>query len=106
VVEQLGIADFLDAIADGYSVEKSKPAPDLFLYAAQELGLEPHHCLVIEDAGSGVEAALAANMWALGLGPTERVGKAHLTLSTLAGLSWNDLLARLGEVKQKLELRS
>jgi beta-phosphoglucomutase len=106
VVEQLGIADFLDAIADGYSVEKSKPAPDLFLYAAQELGLEPHHCLVIEDAGSGVEAALAANMWALGLGPTERVGKAHLTLSTLAGLSWNDLLARLGEVKQKLELRN
>jgi kojibiose phosphorylase len=106
VIERLGIIDFFDAIADGHSVEKSKPAPDLFLYAAQELGLESHHCVVFEDAGSGIEAALAAQMWAVGLGPAERVGKAHLTLSSLAGLSWNDLLARLEEAKQKLELRS
>ncbi|MGB8698698.1 MAG: beta-phosphoglucomutase [Thermosynechococcaceae cyanobacterium] len=100
VIERLGIKDYIDVVADGYSVERSKPAPDLFLYAAEQLGLEPHHCVVFEDASSGVEAALAAKMWAVGLGPTERLGKAHLVLPGLAGLTWNDLLVRLSEVEQ------
>ena len=100
VIERLGIADFIDFVADGYSVENSKPAPDLFLFAAQNLGLEPEHCLVIEDAASGVEAALAAQMWAVGIGPAERVGKAHVMLPNLAGLSWNDLLIKLGETEK------
>ncbi len=100
VLERLGIRDFIDVVADGFSVERSKPAPDLFLYAAQELGLEPQHCVVFEDAASGIEAALAAQMYAVGLGPSDRVGKAHLVLPGLAGLTWNDLLLRLSEVKQ------
>lgn len=101
VIERLGIAEYMDVIADGFSVEKSKPAPDLFLFAAEQLGLEPKHCVVIEDAASGIDAALAADMWAVGLGPTERVGKAHLGLSGLAGLSWNELLGKLNEVKEQ-----
>lgn len=60
VVEKLGIANKLDAIADGYSVQNSKPAPDLFLYAANQLGLEPAQYIVVEDAASGIEAALSA----------------------------------------------
>jgi HAD superfamily hydrolase (TIGR01509 family) len=99
VIERLGIADYMDVIADGFSVEKSKPAPDLFWFAAEQLGLEPKHCVVIEDAASGIDAALAADMWAVGLGPTERVGEAHLVLPSLAGLSWNELLGKLSEVK-------
>ena len=43
VMEKLGIADRVDAIADGYSVQRAKPAPDLFLFAANLLGLEPAH---------------------------------------------------------------
>jgi len=96
VIKQLGIADRVDVIADGYSVEHSKPAPDLFLYAADQLGLKSAQCVVIEDAASGVEAALAANMWAVGLGPTERVGAAHVVLPSLEGISWADLRAKLG----------
>ena len=41
VIERLGIADKFVAIADGYSVENSKPAPDLFLFAAEKLGVSP-----------------------------------------------------------------
>jgi beta-phosphoglucomutase len=95
VVEKLGIAKFMDAIADGYSVEKPKPAPDLFLFAARELGLEASQCIVFEDAGAGVEAALAAGMRAVGLGPKERVGNATVVLPSLEGVHWSDLQAKL-----------
>jgi kojibiose phosphorylase len=67
VIQRLGIADRVDAIADGYSVERLKPAPDVFLHAASQLGLRPQQCLVVEDAASGVEAALVAGMWVVGL---------------------------------------
>ena len=50
------------AIADGNSVEHPKPAPDLFLYAADLIGLKPSQCVVVEDAAVGIEAAIAAGM--------------------------------------------
>lgn len=95
VVEKLGIADLVDAIADGYSVQHPKPAPDLFLFAANQLGLEPGQCVVVEDAAAGIEAALAAGMWAVGLGPAERVGAAQVVLPSLEGVTWADLRAKL-----------
>ncbi|AFY32652.1 beta-phosphoglucomutase [Calothrix sp. PCC 7507] len=95
VVERLGIADKVDAIADGYSVQQPKPAPDLFLYAANLLGVPPAQCVVIEDAATGVEAALSAGMWAVGLGPPERVGAAHVVLPSLAGIKWADIIAKI-----------
>jgi kojibiose phosphorylase len=95
VIERLGIADRVDAIADGYSVQRSKPAPDLFLCAAKQLGLQPSQCVVLEDAASGIEAALTAGMLAVGLGPAERLGAAHVVLPSLAGVTWTDLQARL-----------
>ncbi|ARV60523.1 beta-phosphoglucomutase [Nostocales cyanobacterium HT-58-2] len=91
VIKRLGIAEHLDAIADGHSVSQSKPAPDVFLFAAQQLGLSPSQCVVVEDAGAGVEAALAARMRVVGLGPVERVGKAHVVLPNLDGVRWDNL---------------
>lgn len=91
VVQRLGIADRIDAIADGYSVANSKPAPDVFLHAAALLDLEPTACIVVEDAASGVEAALRAGAWTIGLGPAERVGAAHLVLPNLATTRWVNL---------------
>jgi beta-phosphoglucomutase-like phosphatase (HAD superfamily) len=43
-------------------VERGKPAPDLFLHAAERMGVEPDRCAVVEDSPFGVEAALAAGM--------------------------------------------
>jgi kojibiose phosphorylase len=96
VVEKLGIADRVDAIADGYSVQHPKPAPDLFLFAANQLRLESRQCVVVEDAAAGIEAALAAGMWAVGLGPAYRVGAAHVVLPSLEGITWADLRTKLG----------
>ncbi|MCA1993038.1 MAG: beta-phosphoglucomutase [Coleofasciculus sp. S288] len=103
VVQRLGIADRVDSISDGYSVARSKPAPDLFLHAAAQLGLPAEQCVVVEDATSGVEAALAAGMRAVGLGPAERVGAAHVVLPSLEGVHWNDLLARLSQSELSLQ---
>jgi len=100
VIERLGIADKVDAIADGYSVKQPKPAPDLFLYAAKLLGTEPAQSVVVEDAAAGIEAALAAGMWAVGIGPVERVGAAHVVLPSLAGVKWADIRSQLHNSKK------
>ena len=75
VVERLGLAGRLVLVADGNSVQRQKPAPDLFRYAAARLKIPPGHCLVVEDAAAGIEAALAAGMPALALGPVERFSR-------------------------------
>ena len=95
VIERLGIADLLDAIADGHSVELQKPAPDLFLYAAAQLRLSPPECVVVEDAAAGIAAARAGGFHSVGLGPLERVAMADLVLPNLYGVRLQDLLARL-----------
>jgi kojibiose phosphorylase len=73
------------------------------LHAASQLGLAPEQCVVVEDAESGVEAALAAGMWAVGLGPDERVGAAHVVIPNLAGVRWSDLRARLAKAAQSMK---
>ncbi len=60
-------AQTFDACVTGNDVEYKKPAPDLFLAAARKLDLPPGNCLVIEDAPSGIEAAIRGGMLPLGL---------------------------------------
>ena len=62
----LSEADF-DATVDGLQVERKKPYPDIYLEAARRVGTDPSHCLVVEDAVSGVQAAKAAGCSCLGL---------------------------------------
>jgi beta-phosphoglucomutase len=95
VVERLGIASLLDAISDGYSVERQKPEPDLFLHASAQLNLSPDECAVVEDAEAGIEAARAGGFRTVGLGPRERVGAADVILPSLASVHLVDLLYAL-----------
>jgi beta-phosphoglucomutase len=95
VVELLQIAALIDGLVDGTSPARSKPAPDLFLLAANKYGVNPPDCLVVEDAAAGVEAAHAAGMRAVGLGPIERVGAADLVLPSLEGQRASDILSRI-----------
>lgn len=58
-----GLIDFFDGhLYSGTMVAEPKPAPDLFLYAADQFGIAPSNCLVIEDSVMGIEAAKAAGM--------------------------------------------
>ncbi len=67
-LQEIGLdEDLFDARVTGSDVEKKKPAPDLFLKAADELGLPPCECIVFEDAVSGVQAAKAAGARCIGM---------------------------------------
>jgi beta-phosphoglucomutase len=99
VIKFLQIGDLIDGVVDGTFQARSKPAPDLFLLAAKALDLEPQSCLVLEDAAAGIEAAHAAGMPVVGLGPVERVGEADLVLPSLEGQSAKIILKRIEERK-------
>ena len=60
------LARFGENLFSATMVTRGKPAPDLFLYAAQRLAAEPDRCLVIEDSPAGINAAVAAEMTAIG----------------------------------------
>jgi len=60
-------AGLFDAVVTGEQITRKKPAPDVFVLAASELGLRPDECLVVEDAVAGVQAAKSAGAKCLGL---------------------------------------
>jgi beta-phosphoglucomutase len=93
VLEHLDIMSYLDGVADGYCIVNSKPAPDLFVYAAGLVKVPTVDCLGVEDADAGIEAIKTAGMQALGIGPAERFHRADKVLPTLANKSLQDILA-------------
>jgi beta-phosphoglucomutase len=92
VLERLDIVNTFDGIADGYSVANTKPAPDLFVYAAGSTNTPTSACLGVEDADAGIEAIKNAGMLALGIGPRERFHRADKVITTLANISLQDIL--------------
>ena len=58
---------FPGAVFSADLVERGKPHPDIFLYAADRIGVAPEHCLVVEDSPNGVRAGVAAGMCVVGL---------------------------------------
>ena len=87
VLESLGIADMFDAIVTGYDFVHGKPAPDVFLVAAERLGLPPARCVVFEDAAAGIQAAHAGGMKAVGVGDPDIVRGCDRFAKTLADIA-------------------
>lgn len=80
ILDRLKIAKYFDSVTSGSDVKRGKPSPDVFLLAAERIGIEPAECLVVEDSENGVKAAKAAGMKALGyINPTS--GKQDLSLA-------------------------
>ena len=67
----LGIEEFVEEIATSEDCDNGKPAPDVFLLAAKKLGIAPADCLVVEDAGNGLQGALSAGMACAGFDGSE-----------------------------------
>ncbi len=82
-------------LGDDPRIERGKPAPDIFLLAARELGADPETCLVFEDAPSGVEAARAAGMMVVGLPDpgidAARLGDAHHITKSLTDIQASEI---------------
>lgn len=77
ILKQLDFLQYFDAIVTGNEVENSKPAPDIFLKAAERLGLSPEECFVVEDGPIGVAAAKNAKMKCVAITETHTADKLH-----------------------------
>jgi beta-phosphoglucomutase len=91
VLRGLGRARLFDAVVSGREVTRGKPDPEVFLKAAEKLGIEPRRCAVVEDSLAGLEAARRAGMTPIGLTgtfPREHLAeKAALVVDSLRELS-------------------
>ncbi|WP_262031155.1 HAD family hydrolase [Microvirga sp. Mcv34] len=72
-----GLADLFDDVFSSTQVARGKPAPDLFLHAAQRMSARPDDCTVIEDSMAGVQAAIAAGMRVIGFTGGGHCGPDH-----------------------------
>lgn len=84
ILQQVELADQFDAISDGTNITRSKPDPEVFLKAAEFLGVSPEECVVVEDACAGIDAAKAAGMTAIGIGDASGYGKADTRIEKLS----------------------
>ncbi len=86
ILDKLEITGLFEAIIDGNKIEKGKPDPQIFLFGAEALGQHPANCVVFEDAVVGVEAALAAGMYIIGVGEPDVLHRANLVIPGFEGL--------------------
>jgi HAD superfamily hydrolase (TIGR01509 family) len=90
-------------IFSAVQVERGKPAPDLFLFAAEQMGAAPKRCVVIEDSVPGVAGARAAGMTVLGFHGGSHCTPAHAAMLKTAGAatSFDDMRQLPGLIAQK-----
>jgi HAD superfamily hydrolase (TIGR01509 family) len=81
VLRCLRMTSYFEVIASGDHIARSKPAPDIFLYAAQQLGVAPAHCVVLEDAEKGILAAHRAGMKSIAV-PNRHTRHNNFSLAT------------------------
>ncbi|MGG7078452.1 beta-phosphoglucomutase [Clostridium sardiniense] len=86
ILEKLDLLDKIDGIADPRSVNNSKPAPDIFLKAAEIVGVDVKNCVAIEDAEAGIEAINKAGVFSVGVG---NLVDADLLIDSTSGLNLN-----------------
>ena len=86
ILGQIGLSGYFDAVSDGNNITHSKPDPEVFVKAAQMLGIAPEHCLVVEDAVSGAEAGHAGGMKVACLGDAAKNGAGDWNMESIREL--------------------
>lgn len=93
ILRKTDLRRYFEAIIDGTQLKKGKPHPEVFLKGAEALGIAPVHCAVFEDSIAGIEAAIRAGMFVVGVGRSTRLTQAHEVVESLAEFRLNSLLA-------------
>ena len=75
LLQKMNLTSYFDAIADPEKIAHGKPAPDIFLLAAKEVGLTTKECLGIEDARAGIQAIVASGAQPVGVGQKKDLGE-------------------------------
>ena len=91
VIANLQMEGQFDIIVDAAKIKNSKPDPEVFLAAAEQLGVAAENCVGVEDAVAGVDAILAAGMTAIAIGNKEHFPHAHHVYSSTSQLNAADL---------------
>lgn len=86
ILKKIGLGEFFDAVSDGNNISHSKPDPEVFLKAAEYINLAPAECLVVEDAESGIEAAINGGFDSAAIGDAVNCVKAMYTLRSIEDL--------------------
>ena len=100
ILEKVNLLSYFDAIVDGNNVTKAKPDPEVFLIAADKLGVSSSRCVVFEDAVAGIQAANAANMVSIGIGDSNVLNEAKYNFNNFTEIDssfLNKLVANLAE---------
>ncbi|HEX3046487.1 MAG TPA: beta-phosphoglucomutase [Bacillota bacterium] len=92
VIVALGLANLFDAIVTGNDIGRGKPDPEIFQLAAKRLEVHPLNCIVFEDAVAGLQAAAAAGMRSVGVGPKENLPEAEETFIDYDEIDIEELL--------------
>lgn len=87
ILDRVGITSYFEVIIDGNKVTKAKPDPEVFVKAAEGLLVPAQRSIVFEDAIAGVDAALAAGMYSIGVGESASLGHAHRVVKDFTELS-------------------
>lgn len=98
-LDEAGLRPYFLALVDISLVRRGKPAPDLYLKAAEAIGVPPGLCVAFEDSYPGLQSALAAGMKVVGLTTTHtrrELGRAHLVVRDFEGLDLGRVLRLLG----------
>ena len=94
VLERTGLDRYLDAVADGNCITRSKPDPEVFLKAAEKLGMACESCAAMDDALAGIEAGRAAGMLTIGFGDSAKNKAGDLNLER-----FDELLGLFPDIK-------
>jgi HAD superfamily hydrolase (TIGR01509 family) len=96
ILDVLHASECFEAIVSADDVHRGKPDPEVFLIAAIKLGVAPEHCIVVEDAEHGIEAARAAGMKSIGVSQDGRHLPANVVVRSLDLLDENAFDRLLG----------
>ena len=99
VLNKLGIYHLFDTVVDGTMVRHSKPNPEVFIQAANNLNLPTSSCVVFEDAQAGIDAAKSADMFAVGVG-FDLLRNCDRQINTFKNFDLNDFINEVQMVKK------
>lgn len=89
LIKAMSLEQYIDYIVDPDRVKKGKPAPDIFLDAAEALGVKPSECIGIEDSIAGIKAIKAAGMYAIGIGDRELLKDADIVYRSISDIDYS-----------------
>jgi beta-phosphoglucomutase len=93
ILEKVGLLSFFEVVVDGNDAVKAKPDPQVFLMAAERIGVPPKECVVFEDAQAGIQAANAAGMLSIGIGDSQILSEANRVFKNFTEIDQNFMVS-------------